>query len=265
MMSSRNHPSFLITSQAGFTLIELIIVMGIFIVAIMLSSDAFNRIASLSTQQIKSSESNIQGIVGLELMRADIEHAGYGLPWKMPFEANFEESQVAPNFLAKGINPAFFNDINNIGVEEDNKAPRAFQSAPASFATADPDEPASADPSTDGRDYLVVKSTAIGMSNATKKWSYVEGTGAGATLKVWGENDFVSGERVIVQKLPERELITVSGAAALAANVSDSGKTFSDILDGSPPKLSKNDFAPQQDSDVYLVYGVTPSSDLRVP
>lgn len=264
MMSNRTCHSSLLSSQSGFTLVELVIVMGIFIIAIMLSSDTFNRIATLSTQQIKSSESNIQGIVGLELMRSDIEHAGYGLPWVMPFIADFEESQVAPNYLAKGINPAVFNDKNNAS-DDSFKVPRAYQSAAASYATADPANPlAPADPATDGRDYLVLKSTAIGMSTVSKKWTYVEGVGASATLKLWHVDDFVSGERVIVQDSRTRGLIAVTGATALAPNVSDSGKTFSDILDD-PAKLSKVDFAPQQNSDVYLVYGVTPNSNLRVP
>lgn len=257
MMSKRNHPSFLLSSQAGFTLIELIIVMGIFIIAIILSSDAFNRIASLSAQQVKSSESNIQGIIGLEIMRSDIEHAGYGLPWEMPFVADFEESQKNLDDLAKGINPKTFNDKGNTTSDDSNKVPRAVQSATAQSATADP--------ATDGRDYLVIKSTAIGMTDVVKKWTYVEGVATGAySLKTWGVNDFAENNRVTVLNSSTRRLVTTAAATFLAATANDTGYTFSDKLT-STPNLSKVDFVPQDDTELYLVYGISETSDLRVP
>lgn len=257
------HLKTLLSSESGFSLVELIIVMGIFIVAIMLSSDAFNRIASVSTQQIKASESNIQGIIGLEIMRADIEHAGYGLPWIVPFVADFEESQVAADWLAKGIDPASFNDTTNTSEDDANKVPRAVQAA---TAVSDP-----VDPITDGRDYLVLKSTALGMGVASRKWTFVDGIASGVySLKAWGENDFVANDRVVVLDSRTRRLVTVSGAAALDSDKLDEGYTFSDALNATP-NLSKTAFVPEQESDTYLVYGVAPpASDLtknwlRVP
>lgn len=234
----------------GFTLVELIVVMAIFIVAIILSGDAFNRIAMFSKQQLRASESNIQGIVGLEMMRSDIDLAGYGLPWEMGFVADFSESNVAADYLADGIDPADFNDTNTTATSDTNKVPRAFQSKASTV---------------DGRDYLVLKSTALGMGDTSKKWAYVEGVGAASTIKTWGDLDFVAGDRVVVLNAQSRRLVTVTGAAALTAGSVDSTYTFSDKLINTPAAFSKVDFAPAQDTDVYLVYGVSNVSDLSVP
>jgi Tfp pilus assembly protein PilW len=97
----------------GYTLVELLIVMVLFITVILISTSAFNKVLSTSVQQVKSSESNIQGVVGLEIMRSDLERAGYGLPWCQSFIADWAESNVTANFLANGIDPASFNDTNN--------------------------------------------------------------------------------------------------------------------------------------------------------
>ena len=97
----------------------------------MISAGAFEKIVSMSSQQIKSSESNIQGVIGLEIMRSDLEHAGYGLPWELSFVADFEESTKAANLLANGIDPKAFNDKNMSAAVDSNKVPRAIQSAAA--------------------------------------------------------------------------------------------------------------------------------------
>jgi prepilin-type N-terminal cleavage/methylation domain-containing protein len=231
-----------IANNKGFTLIELIIVMAIFIVAIILSSDAFNRIVMYSKQQMRASESNIQGVVGLELMRTDLEHAGYGLPWIMGFEAAFTESTNAANSLANGINPTDFNDdnLNSTATAEDaNKVPRAVQSKKSTV---------------DERDYLVVKSTALGSGAAVKKWAYIEGVGGTSTIKVWGESDldFVEDDRVVTLDSRTRRLIGTSTS------------NFSYALSGSP-LAPDTDFQPTQDTDVFVVYGVSGSVDLRSP
>src|SRR5450631_1936243 len=68
-------------TNKGFTLVEMIVVMLIFVIVIVLTGDAFNRIVSQSLKLTTTAESNIAGVVGLELMRVDLESAGYGLPW----------------------------------------------------------------------------------------------------------------------------------------------------------------------------------------
>jgi len=67
--------------QAGFSLIEILVVVGIFSIIIIAASQSFVPLLSQSKQQSKIAATNIEGMLGLEVMRRDIAHAGYGLYW----------------------------------------------------------------------------------------------------------------------------------------------------------------------------------------
>lgn len=238
------------SQAAGFSLVELLIVMALFMGVIMISTTTFNTILSGAKQQMKSSESNIQGIVGLEIMRWDLENAGYGLPWQLGFTATFEESTVAADGLADGINPADFND-NKLSTDsgDPNKVPRAIQSATASGASD----------WENGRDYIVIKSASVGMDASSKKWSYIEGFGASSAITEMGNNDLVEKDRIITLDAKTRSLIAVSTSDfSYAVPAKTSGKFV-------PPAA----YRPTQDTDVYLVYGIdswdNTTSTLRVP
>lgn len=224
----------------GFTLVELIIVMAIFIVIIIISAGAFEKIISSSSQLSKSAESNIEGVIGLEIMRTDLEHMGFGLPYVMPFVAAFEESQVAADFLAKGINPGDFNDNKLSTTTDPNKVPRAIQSAAAVSGAAGVWEV--------GRDYIVIKSTLVGMNAASGKWSYVEKAGS---IKLWGNNDLVADERVVTLDAMTRTLI--------GTDITNfSYKVPASFVPVAP-------YLPPNDTTNYLVYGVSSTVDLLAP
>lgn len=231
--------------SAGFSIVELLIVMVLFMVVIMISSSAFNSILTGAKREMKSSESNIQGIVGLEILRSDLESAGYGLPWQMGFMANFEESTVAANNLANGINPTDFNDNDNASGDP-NKVPRGIQSAAA----------AGASDWENGRDYLVIKSVSVAMNATAKKWSYIDGFGASSSIKEWGSDDIAVNDRVITLDSKTRRLIAVGAA------------NFSYIV---PAKVGGKfvppvDYRPTQDTDVFLAYGIDNATlALRAP
>ena len=55
----------------GFTLIELIIVMAIFIVVLMISASGFENALKATSNVTKSAQTEIEGIVGLEFLRKD--------------------------------------------------------------------------------------------------------------------------------------------------------------------------------------------------
>ncbi|PKN15954.1 MAG: hypothetical protein CVU66_02700 [Deltaproteobacteria bacterium HGW-Deltaproteobacteria-23] len=238
------------SSSAGFSLVELIIVMGLFLVVIMISTSAFDSILSGAKQQMASSESNIQGIVGLEMMRWDIENAGYGLPWQLGFSATFEESTQAADSLADGIDPTDFNDNNlPVAAGDPNNVPRAIQSGTASGAGE----------WENGRDYIVIKSAAVGTDAAAKKWAYLEGVDPNSFIKESGSDDLLEKDRVITLDARTRRLIAASTAAfSYAVPARTSGKFV-------PPV----EYQPKQDTDVYLVYGIEAWNDttstLRVP
>jgi prepilin-type N-terminal cleavage/methylation domain-containing protein len=228
------------SSSRGFSLIELIVVMAIFMVVIIITSEAFNRILSISSQQTKSSESDVQGVIGLEMMRVDLEHAGYGLPWITGFVADFAEVQEAAGSLAPGIDSKQFNDINSLAADTDsNKVTRAIQAAAST---------------TNGRDYLAIKSILAGMNDTTKKWAFVEGTGGTSKIKPWGSNDFVDDEQVITIDSRTKRLIGTSMTASeFSYPITASNMT--------PPIA----FQPEQDTNAYVVYGVTTSDTPRAP
>jgi len=224
--------------------------MALFIVVIIISSQAFNRILSISTQQTKSSESDTQGVIGLEILRYDLEHAGYGLPWMLGFVAEFDEGQATVGSLALGIDTQQFNDTYNT-TSDTNKVPRAVQAAAST---------------TDGKDYLVIKSVIAGMSDTVKKWTFVDGIGASSTLKAWESNNFSANERVITIDSRTKRLIGTSTAPADFSYTITTAITTTATM--TPPVRSAPslaNFQPQQDTDVFVAYGVSPSSDLRVP
>lgn len=235
-----------IASSKGFTLVEIIIVMALFMTVIIISSQAFNKILSIATQQTKSSESDIQGVIGLEMLRVDLEHAGYGLPWLLSFPAEFEEASVSA--LAPGVDSEDFNDTNNT-TEDTNKVPRAIQARTSTV---------------DGRDYLAIKSVLAGMNDTVKKWAFVQGVGAASTLKPWGSNDFVANEKVVTIDSFTKRLVGTNPPANNASYVSTAADDFSYSVTAdnmTPPSA----FQPQKDTDVFVTYGVSPSTTLRVP
>lgn len=226
-----------VLSTKGFTLVELLIVMGLFMGVIIISSQAFNKILSVSIQQTKSVESDTQGVIGLEMLRIDLEHAGYGLPWLLNFPAEFEEAQET---LAPGVNSQGFNDKFN-ATSDTNKVPRAFQAAASTV---------------DGRDYLVIKSILAGMNDTVKKWAYVQGTvAAGFSLKTWGSSDFKDKERVV----------TIDSRTKRLVGTSTTTTDFSYPITTAIPMIPPAAFSPQQDTDFFVVYGVSNDVNPRVP
>jgi len=71
----------MIKREEGFTLVELMITMVVFVLVIAAASSIFSSLLNSFKQQSKIIESNIEGVVGLEIMRVDVQQAGFGLPW----------------------------------------------------------------------------------------------------------------------------------------------------------------------------------------
>ena len=237
-------------STKGFTLIELIIVMALFMGVIIISSQAFNKILSMSTQLTKSSESDTQGVIGLEMLRIDIEHAGYGMPWLLSFPAAFDEVDSTIADLTPGINTQDFNDTNMAEparTTDPNMVPRPVQAAASTV---------------NGRDYLVIKSVMAGMNETDKKWTYVNGVGG--TLKIWGVNDLVASERVVTIDSRTKRLVSLlpptNNTSYVTGNPADFSYTITSA--GMTPTAA---FQPQQDTDFFVVYGVSKATDLRAP
>jgi prepilin-type N-terminal cleavage/methylation domain-containing protein len=230
-------------NKQGFTLVELVIVMGIFLTIILISAQAFERIAENSSQQSKSVETQIEGLVGLEVLRADLEQSGFGLPWSLPGVTYAEadaagDTTLTASIRPSGTNPSTFNDAPG-------SDPRTVMSGNTTF---------NLDGGV-GSNYLVIKSMLAAANDTSKKWTTLSYDTYGVRKRTqWGTNsrDFVANDRVIIVKNamnstpPTRQLL-------------GSGSTFSGIfsLYSSPPT--------HQSGDTFVIYGVDPDTDLRMP
>jgi prepilin-type N-terminal cleavage/methylation domain-containing protein len=213
-------------SHDGFSLIELLIVTTIIAIVIIISSDTFVIMLRQTGQESKVVGSEIDSIIGIGILRYDIEHAGYGLPWKFqttPSTTNYE--------AAAAITANAYNDVP--------------PNLPRAFVTGN-------NAGYNGSDYLVIKSTIAGTSDTAQKWAYII---KGSNPIVWDSTklNLSNGNRVIVIKPiaddnSQNELVM-------------SGTTFFTQFNSSFPSA----FSPQKPSERFLIYGVSPDTDLRMP
>jgi prepilin-type N-terminal cleavage/methylation domain-containing protein len=164
----RNDYNFTVfnSSEAGFTLVELMITMVVFLLVIAAASQVFTGLLTQFKQQSKIAETNIEGIIGLEILRQDIQHAGYGLPWNLTgvtdsdSDGNFWE-HLTNYYEAKSVgtpNPADFND-GNADTGTNGSAPRAILSGNNIGMNSS--------------DYLVIKSTNVATNATAQKWTFL--------------------------------------------------------------------------------------------
>ena len=232
-------------------MIELMIVMVIVMVVMMISSGAFENAAKFSVAQRSSSDSNIQGIIGLETMRQDLEHAGYGLPWPSPdggsFVYNYSESNLPANGLANGVDPKAFNNANSNGKPKKSadpfNVPRAVESASSNAGG----------PWEKGRDYLVIRGTWLGGSATAKRWSYLDGLGSASSIKQWGNptDDLAVGDWVVTLKQTTADHKTYRDLVGTGNNFS-----YQVPAPTSGKYVPAPGFQPDT-NDVFLAYGVS--------
>ena len=211
--------------ERGFSLIELLMVLALFSIVIMMSTDTFSIILRQSTQESRVVGSQVDSIVGLNIMRSDIEHAGYGLPWSFQNSLIYNEADASP--------ANNFNDSPN--------APRGITAGNGSGYN--------------GSDYMVIKSTTTGTSETSQKWTYII---AGQNPKTWDSSklNLSNGDRVIVIR-PRAD------ASSLTQLVMDaSGSTFSTQYSST---AFSSAFSPQKASERFFIYGVDPTTNLRMP
>ncbi|MCL5024097.1 MAG: PilW family protein [Nitrospirae bacterium] len=217
--------------QDGFSLVELMITVAIFSFAIAAATGIFIPLVNQFKQQSRIAETSIEGIVGLDLLRTDLEQAGYGLPWYFPGDTIvYNEAAAAPA-----------TDFNDNGTAD--KAPRAILSG------NNKSYPGIAKDS----DYLVIKSAVVARSETAQRWTYIVNESV-PTPRTWGSEDLTYGtDRVIVVR-PR------VGDTRMRELVMD-GNTFYTIAAASFPAA----FSPAQEMEAYLIYGIDPDTNLRMP
>ena len=152
----------ILRGQKGVSFIELLIVMTLVVIVLTMNTDTFGVIFRQSRQQTQTVGAQMDRVVGLEILRTDLEHAGFGLPWSFQGTINYSEAAASPQ--------STYNDAAS-------NPPRALVSGndPTTFTL-------------NNSDYLVIKSTIVGTSEASQRWTYIIG---GQQPHAWGSNDLV--------------------------------------------------------------------------
>jgi prepilin-type N-terminal cleavage/methylation domain-containing protein len=236
-----------INNRNGFSLTELIVVMGIFVTVLMITAAAFKTVLSQAGKQFKSAETQIEGIVGLELFRSDLQQAGYGLPrgftnsrWLFPSGSAITYAECTASAF-NGVDPTTLNDAPS-GI------PRGVMSVNGDVGNS---------VGFNGSDYLTIKSTVSGVNSTAKKWNYLNYSSTGGTRKLWNNaNDLATGERVIVIRSSFLNLLNYKQLV-----VNGGANFFTTVPAGNFPSA----FSPPNSTDTFLVYGVDPDTDLRMP
>ncbi len=219
----------------GVSLIELLIALAMFVLVIAAASTVFIPLLTQFKQQSKISESQIEGIIGLELLKRDIELAGYGLPWNGLI--TYSESASNPFSLndAPTGTPRAVISRNNV----------TTYSAPNNIFN--------------GTDYLVIKAAAVAGNYAAGKWTHLSVDGT----KTW------TPDRENVNKKDDGttnnnvRVIVISPETTTATErmlVVD-GTLFSTIYSN----VTSSPWTPTDTSETRLVYGIDPDVDLRMP
>src|SRR6185369_13280340 len=229
----------------GFSLTELIVVMGIFLTVMLITSSTFKIIANSTSQQSKSAETQIEGVVGLEVLRADLEQAGFGLPWSyLSTLGAYQESVMHSTMPKAGYwpsgDPSTFNDSAT-------QPPRPILSANTNFNID----------SGNGAKYIAIKSMTAATNGTAKKWTNVSYTGGARTSKTWGDSsrDFAVNDWVVAIKNnlmtapPSRQLkLSPAGNYYVQLTASANLLNYTSLMSG------------HADGDTYQVYGVAPGT-----
>lgn len=249
----------MIRNQKGFTLVELIVTMAIFIFVIMITSDAFNVIITQSSRLMKSEESNIAGMIGLEQFSHDIQQGGFGLPHRFP--------ATAPVYSeADGVPASTYNDAPS-------NVPRAFSSGDNLTGISGG---GSAGNIVDGSDYLAIRGTTVGRAIASQRWTYLRYSSSTPKPNTWpsaSENIEENAKVIVLNRTFNNgqytnQLVTNSGLVANPENVDYYSATYrADGLNDSGWDDTAA-FNPTTPNEVYFVYGLDKgggSTNLRMP
>lgn len=205
--------------------------MIIFVFVITGASTVFMRLLSQFKQQSKIAESNIEGSVGLDLLRRDISNAGYGLPWTFQSSISYNEAAGSP--------------ANNYNDSPGN-VPRAIICGnDASYSNI-----------VAGSDYLVIKLTNVGGNSASDKWTITQAPPFTAPYNprqwTFPAENFINTDVVTV---------VAPGPSGVSRSLVMSGSTFYTIYQN----VTSSPWASSSGGDARIVYGIAPGLSLRMP
>jgi prepilin-type N-terminal cleavage/methylation domain-containing protein len=231
----------------GYSLIELMIVMTIFSIITMISGLAFQTIFTRTSLEAKNAETGVMGILGLEMMRADIAQAGFGLPWSYGTLPVFPAEVTGPP-AAGLLDSTVFTSLDDCPTNSSHPVTAPW---PVLSATGG-----------NGIDYLVVKSSVGGLNPTSRRWNFVQYSSSGTSksyLKTRGDTstDLVPADQVVTLG----ETFSPSGVATKQLVVGTGG-AFSYAVPATliPP----SDYQPVDPTQIFVAYGIN-GSNVRMP
>ena len=153
-------------SRRGLTLIELMV--ALFILSLVVAGAFALYISNLKIykSEAKTAETQMGKVMALELLRRDIVHAGYGLPWDV-----------------SGIS---YQEATEDEADDYNDAPNP----PRAFVLGDDAK--------NGADYLVIKSIKAAENEATRKWGILSHSGTTWEFEARGEGGNFTGQDYVI-------------------------------------------------------------------
>lgn len=263
MLRTLNNKNF----QSGFTLIELLVSMGLFIVIMLIASQAFNKIITQSSLFSKMEESNIEGVIGLEVMRHDLTQMGFGLPWGWSARnTNTPYSTTSPGPLELCETGAACTGLTYAEVQSTllgsnlndapHRVPRAFvaHAMLGNFSSA----------------YMAIKGTSLGRTKASQRWTYISFNNYSANPResrpvAFASNNPQPSNMVLLVNSNsdstynlDHSLIVEPGSSGTATTVSNFSVSFNSI---------PASYLPTETNPNFMVYGLTEdnSPDSRMP
>ena len=228
--------------RSGFTLIELLVYMAILGVLMTAIMSSFINTLQGSAKQSSIAETKIETIIGMNLLRIDLEHAGFGLPWQFPTPPNpYSEPGGAV------LGPL---------ADAPNNPPRALISIDAAPAAN----------SLNNADYLVIKATNVTRGNTGQKWGQVSSNSVQSMINAPNQPvdptlQINNNDRLIVLRpingSGELRQLVMNGANYIA-QTNNAGTT---MTAGFAPDATPND----PDGERFLVYGLNDDAQISRP
>lgn len=217
--------------EEGFSIIELLVAMAVFVMAIAGASNVFLGVLTQFKQQSRIAESGMEDIMGLEILRRDIEHAGYGIPYNIPAGVVYIEAGDA------------YDDAPS-------NAPRAIVDGAG----------------VNGSDYLVVKALNVAYANGnnvSQNWTHLQ-SGDVKLNGLSGQNFNDSDEVIVINpgtSLANMRTLVVDAGNTFATTYNNTGGfaptagATTHIIYGVDPVNAQMPF---NRSDIYITDGTNP-------
>lgn len=202
--------------EQGFSLIEFLVTMALLVLLFTAAFEIFVPVISKSKTEAGNTQTQIEGIIGLELLRRDVVGAGGGIPWYLPtttpvFQYNETSNTGHDNF----------NDGTAAGIASNSPRAVIAQNNMSVVGLG----------KLNNSDYLVIKSASVanpqwntGSNNAVDnpagdKWTTIQNVAGAGIPRVWNDTSYdpAANDLVIVVQPAngsQNMLLTTTAAGA---------------------------------------------------